>query len=98
MASGSVWGVDIGKSSLKAVRMRRGKDELEVQALSYVEYQASEDGTIPPSEASRALEALITKYPMIRKERVFVALPGHMSFTRFIKLPAFDPRKLPEMV
>src|SRR5438132_164137 len=86
MASGSVWGIDIGKSSLKAVRMRRGKDELEVQALFYETYEAADDGTIPPSESSRALEALIAKHPEIKKERVFVALPGHTSFSRFIKL------------
>lgn len=98
MASGSVWGIDIGKSSLKAVRMRRGKDELEVQALFFEEYKPAEDGTIPPSESSRALEALLAKYTYMRKERVFVALPGHTSFSRFIKLPAFDPRKLGEMV
>ncbi len=98
MASGSVWGVDIGKSSLKAVRMRPGKDELEVQALFFEEFQAADDGSIPPSEASRALEALLARYPQLKKEPALVALPGHTSFSRFIKLPPFDPRKLGEMV
>ena len=98
MASGSVWGVDIGKSSLKAVRMRRGKEELEVQALAYYEYEPAEDGTIPPGESSRALEQLIAAHPAIKKERALVALPGHASFSRFIKLPAFDPKKVDEMV
>jgi type IV pilus assembly protein PilM len=98
MASGSVWGIDIGKSSLKAVRMRRGKEELEVQALFYEEYTPGADGVIPPSEASRALEALVAKHPETKKEPVYVALAGHAAFSRFIKLPAFDPKKLGEMV
>lgn len=98
MASGSVWGIDIGKSSLKAVRMRRGKEELEIQALAYHEYAPSEDGTIPPSESTRALEELVAQHPSVRKEPVLVSLPGHASFSRFIKLPAFDPKKLHEMV
>jgi type IV pilus assembly protein PilM len=98
MASGSVWGVDLGKSSLKAVRMRRGKEELEVQTLAYYEYTAAEDGSIPPSEPSRALEQLIADHPVIKRERVIVALPGHASFNRFVKLPAFDPKKIGEMV
>src|SRR6185503_13339263 len=82
----------------KAVRMRRGKDELEVQALYHQEYAVGADGAIAPSEATSALEALIAKHPEIKKEPVYVALAGHTSFSRFIKLPPFDPRKLAEMV
>lgn len=98
MASGSVWGLDLGKSSLKAVRMRRGKEELEVQTLAYYEYAPADDGTIPPGEPSRALEQLIAEHPQIKKERVLVALPGHASFNRFVKLPSVDPRKIGDMV
>jgi type IV pilus assembly protein PilM len=98
MASGSVWGLDLGKSSLKAVRMRRGKEELEVQALAYYEYTPADDGTIPPGEPSRALEQLIAEHPAIKKERALVALPGHASFNRFVKLPSVDPRKIGDMV
>jgi len=98
MASGSVWGIDIGKSSLKAVRMRRGKEELEVQALFYEEYKPGEDGAMPPSESTRALEALVAKHPETKKEPVYVALAGHAAFSRFIKLPAFDAKKVAEMV
>jgi type IV pilus assembly protein PilM len=98
MASGSVWGIDIGKSSLKAVRMLGGKDGLAIQSLFFEEYQPAEDGTIPASEASRVLESLIARYPMIRKERVYIALAGSAAFSRFIKLPAFDSRKVEEMV
>ncbi len=98
MASGSVWGVDIGKSSLKAVRMGRGREELEIQALVHYEYEFQEDGTIAPGESARALERFTAEHPSVKKERVLVALPGHASFSRFIKLPAFDPKKLDEMV
>jgi type IV pilus assembly protein PilM len=98
MAGGSVWGVDIGKSTLKAVRMRRGKEELEIQTLVYYEYDFGDDGTIGAGESSRALERLVAEHPAIKKERVLVALPGHASFSRFIKLPAFDEKKLDEMV
>ncbi|GIW72621.1 MAG: hypothetical protein KatS3mg102_2163 [Planctomycetota bacterium] len=98
MASGSVWGIDIGKSSLKAVRMAAARDEMEIQALALEEYEIGDDGTIAPGEASRALEDLIARYPSIKKEPVYVSLPGHTAFARFIKLPPFDARKLAEMV
>ena len=98
MASGSVWGIDIGKSSLKAVRLREEKAELEIQALCRFEYEMAEDGTIAPSEAMEALEDLIRQHPEIKKESAFVALPGNTSFCRFIALPAFDPRRLDEIV
>ncbi|RME75740.1 MAG: type IV pilus assembly protein PilM [Planctomycetota bacterium] len=98
MASASVWGIDLGKSALKAVRMRAADDELEIQAVALYEYEIGDDGTIAPSEASRALDDLVADHPEIRKEAVYVSLPGHTAFSRFIKLPPFDERKLAEMV
>ncbi len=99
MASGSVWGIDIGKSSLKAVRMRKVKEELEIQALHYQEYEPNDDGSISPGEPSRALDAFIAEYPQVKKERALVALPGHNAFSRFTKLPgAFDSAQIAQMV
>jgi len=98
MASGSVWGIDLGKSSLKAVQLRKVKEELDIEALEYIEYDTSADGTVPPGEPSRALERLVADHPEIKKERVVVALAGHQSFSRFLKLPTLDRRQVDQMV
>ncbi|MHC4393544.1 MAG: type IV pilus assembly protein PilM, partial [Planctomycetota bacterium] len=98
MAAGCVWGIDLGKSSLKAIRVREGKDEVEILAIIHLEYDIDEDGTIGKGEASAALDELVRRHPEVKKESVWVSLPGHASFSRFIKLPAFDTSRIDEMI
>ncbi|MFC1705720.1 type IV pilus assembly protein PilM [Planctomycetota bacterium] len=98
MVSAGVWGIDIGGSALKAVRMREGREELEILGLCHLEYDIGEDGQIAATESTEALEELLRRHPEIRKEQALVSRPGSAAFSRFIKIPRFDEGRLDEIV
>lgn len=87
MAARKAWGIDIGRSSLKAVCMAGAGGDLEIQAFEYIPFDRNEDGVFPPGEATHALEELLERHPGIRKDSVFVAVPGHNAFSRVIRIP-----------
>jgi type IV pilus assembly protein PilM len=98
---GYVWGIDIGKCALKAVRCRPGTDprKLSVEAFEYIEYpmmltQAEAD---PVEIVRAAIEELITRHDL-RGDVVAVSVPGHLGLSKFIKLPPIEARKIPDIV
>lgn len=102
MARGSyVWGIDIGKSALKALRCRISDDpkKLEAVAFEYIEYpmiltQAEAD----PVEIIRStLEQFIGRHDL-SGDRVAVSVPGNLGLSKFIKLPPIETKKIPDIV
>lgn len=94
MAKG-VWGIDVSKSSIKAVRIEQTKDGLTLTDIEVVPYKSS--GRVEESDLEgRIKEALKDlKYSKkIRGEPVAISLPTHSAFNRLIKLPPVeDPVK-----
>ncbi len=94
-----VWGIDLGQSALKAVRLAPSGEQIEIQELFVHEHatmlSASEADSTSLIRAS--LEALIAKHD-VRKEPVVVAVPGQMTLTRYAKMPPVEPKKIPDMV
>jgi type IV pilus assembly protein PilM len=96
MAITTVWSVDLGKSALKAVKLRRDRDNVEIVAVDKVDYPLSTNGVDASGQAKEALESFCHRQNV--KEPVVVAHPGQGTFSRFIKVPAFDTKKVNEMV
>ncbi len=97
MASGVVWGIDIGKASLKAVKARKTKDCIEILGLDYIDYGPMGDASESSDKVREAVRTFLERN-QIRNESVAVALPGYTAFSRFIKLPPVEAKKIDEMV
>jgi type IV pilus assembly protein PilM len=96
MAFHTIWSVDLGKSALKAVRLRREKNSVEILAVDKVDYPISQNG-VDGAEASKEALSIFRSRNEIRDPLV-VSHPGQGTFSRFIKVPAFDEKKVQDMV
>ncbi len=96
--AGAVWGIDIGKAALKAVKLRATKEGLEIKAVEHIDYEGSGgDGDKRQEQVRTALSQLLAKHKL-RADRVLVALPGIDALSRPIKLPPVDAKKIDMMV
>jgi len=94
MAKG-VWGIDVGKSSVKAVRLEGGM-LTQVGVFAYESAGTGEAGD-PDAQIRSALKEAKTAFK-IGNEPCVLSLPSHSTFNRLIKLPPVEEAKLPEMV
>jgi type IV pilus assembly protein PilM len=92
----AVWGIDIGKAALKAVKLDRTKEGIEIKALEHIPYEVKEDEDERSEHVNAALKSFLLKHKV--SERVIVGLPGLHAFSRFIKMPPVDKNKLGQMV
>jgi len=102
MASGSyVWGIDIGKCALKALRCRVSGDprKLEAVACEYIEYPMilSQPEADPVELVQAALEQLLSRNDL-KGDKVAVSVPGNLGLSKFIKLPPIESKKIPDIV
>lgn len=92
------WGIDIGKNSIKAVRIRREKGRVEIKAVDHVAYEDLSEG-VPTAEAiNRALRTFISRNSIKSTDSIAVALPGHMALIRFVKVPQLSTADLEESI
>jgi len=102
MASGSyVWGIDIGKCALKALRCRVSTEprKLEAVACEYIEYPMilTQPEADPIELVQSALEQLISRHDL-KADKVAVSVPGNLGLSKFIKLPPIEAKKIPDIV
>jgi type IV pilus assembly protein PilM len=92
----TVWSLDVGRSSLKAVKLRRERNNIEILAIDKIDYKPGENGVDFASKAKEAINAFRIRNDV--KEPIVVAHNGQGTLSRFIKIPAFDEKKVKEMV
>ena len=101
-ASKSVWAIDVGNSSLKAICFRQNGDNVEVTENIVIEHSfiLSAPG-VDEIKRERAISEAIAKLAEkrdLRNEEIIVSVAGQTSFARFIKLPPVDKKKIPKMI
>ncbi|HVX85914.1 MAG TPA: type IV pilus assembly protein PilM [Phycisphaerae bacterium] len=95
----SAWGIDIGTMSLKAIKLRKDGDRVQVEAFDVIDHdQPLSDPTINRDEIIRRSLTRFLDRHTTRRDAVFVSVPGSMAFSRFVKLPPVEPKKVPEIV
>ncbi len=102
MAANGFWAIDIGTTSLKALRMRHGDEGLEVVGFSHIEHSRSLTSMGVEHDqreqiVAETLRRFMEEYE-IAKDEVAISISGQNSFSRFIKLPPVEPKKIPEIV
>lgn len=96
MAFQAVWSVDVGKSSLKAVKVQRERNSLEILAVDKIDYPVESSGINSIQQAKDALATFAARNEI--NCPVVASHPGHSAFSRFIQLPPVDEKKLEEMI
>ena len=100
-SSRSVWGIEIGQSSLKALKCRRDGESggLIAEDFDYIEYPQllSQPDADPEALVRDALKEF-TGNRQIKNDDVAVAVGGQNGLARFVKLPPVEAKKVPEIV
>ena len=94
-----VWGIDVSKYSVKAAKLERKGDAVELTGLDVIQYTSAgtgEDGALD-DQIKDALADLKANNK-IGGDKVVLSLPGHSTFNRLVKLPPVDDSKIPEIV
>ncbi|HEU4338464.1 MAG TPA: type IV pilus assembly protein PilM, partial [Planctomycetota bacterium] len=94
-----VWGIDVSKFSVKAIRLEAGPSGLVLNQVGVMPYEGTDSGEPVnlDSEIRHSLAELKVRLK-IGSERVVLSLPGHSTFNRLIKLPPVQDGKLEEVV
>ncbi len=97
-----VWGIDIGKCSLKALRCRLSPDnprKLVAETYDCIEYpmMLSQPEADAPGLVQAALAELVSRN-QIAGDRVAVSAAGQSGLAKFIKLPPLEAKKIPDIV
>ncbi|MFM8633329.1 MAG: type IV pilus assembly protein PilM [Planctomycetia bacterium] len=96
-----VWGIDIGKAALKALRCRRSETarKLVVDTFDYIEYPTflSQPDADPVELVRNALSEFTGRHNLAR-DTVAISVPGQLGLSKFIKLPPIEAKKIPDIV
>jgi len=95
----TVWGIDVGQCALKALKLQWRDDRLRALAFDVIEH-----GKVlsqPDADEQALIRSALSKFlnrNNIKGSTIVISVPGQASFTRFIKLPPVEQRKIPEIV
>ncbi len=95
----SAWGIDVGTTAIKAMKLRRDGDKVFLEAMEVIEHShfLSEPDVDRREIVRESLAHFLERYSL-HGEKVYIGAPGATSFSRFVKLPPVEPRKIPEIV
>ncbi|MBQ3453574.1 MAG: pilus assembly protein PilM, partial [Thermoguttaceae bacterium] len=96
-----VWGIDIGNTSLKALRCTAGSEPGTMQVLGFDYIEHSKVLSQPGADAAQIMAETIAQFLSrndIAGEKVAISVSGQNALWRFQPLPPVDPRKLKDLV
>lgn len=99
---GSVWAIDIGNTSLKALRLSNETGALQVVGFDHIHHGKILSGAGVKEQEKQELIAIslrqFVQQNEIGKDDVIVAVPSANSFARFVNLPPVEQKRIPEIV
>ncbi len=101
MASPSAWGIDIGQSALKAVKLQyvESTGQVMAAAFDYIQYPKilTQPDAVPEEIIRDAMKTFLSRNKL-EGEQVAMSVPGQTSLTRFIQLPPVEAKKVHQIV
>ena len=98
----TVWAVDIGSNSLKAIHLHLDGEIVEVIGFDNIEHgKILTDPKITEQERQEHIAITLRNFLSrndVSKDEVAIQVPSHSSFARFVKLPPVEARRIPEIV
>jgi type IV pilus assembly protein PilM len=94
-----VWGIDIGRSAIKALRCRVDGDALVADGFDYIEYPKllSQPDADPNQLIKEALEQFLSRNDL-RGDKVAISVSGESGLARYFKPPPVDVKKIADIV
>src|SRR5262245_43637061 len=94
-----VWGIDVGQSALKALRMEVIDGVPTATAFDYVEHPKilSQPDADPDALTREALEKFLSRNTL-KGDQVAICVPGQSGLARFVKLPPVEEKKIVDIV
>ena len=94
-----VWGLEIGQSSMKALRCHLEGDDVVADMFDFVEYPKilSQPEAEPEKLIADALEQFISRNSL-RGAKVAISIPGQSGLAKFFKPPPVEVKKIPDIV
>jgi len=100
--SSSVWAIDIGNNSLKALHLSNAGGVVEVIGFDNIQHGKILNGSGVKAAERDELIALtlrqFVKQNDLGKDDVIVSVPSQNSFARFVNLPPVEAKRIPEIV
>jgi len=97
----AAWGIDIGQSALKAIKLRyiESAGQVVAEAYDYIAFPKilSQPDAIPEEIVPQAMETFLGRNNL-KGNLVGISVPGQSALTRFIQLPPVEAGKLHEIV
>ena len=95
----TVWGIDIGQCALKALKLRDAGGQLEVAEFEVLPHShiLSEPEVDKDQLIRDALQKFLAGHNTVGS-RVVISVPGQASFSRFVKLPPVESKRIPDIV
>ena len=102
MSTGAVWAIDIGNNSLKALRLSAESGAVAVVGFENIQHGKILTGSgVKPVERDElvalSLRQLVNQQNL-GKDDIIVSVPSQNSFSRFVKLPPVEKKRIPEIV
>ena len=97
----TVWGVDVGNTSLKALRCRRGAEPGTIEVLQFDYIEHSKILTQPGADANEILAETLSQFLSrnnVKGEKIAISVSGQNALWRFQPLPPIDPKKVNDLI
>jgi len=100
VARNVAWGIDIGESAIKAVRLRKTGDSVVIQDYRTIPCETRPEESHGGDKDYRVRTAIETlaREVKLKGNVVAVSIAGHDVFPRFIPLPPVEKKRVPEIV
>ena len=95
----AVWGIDIGRCALKALRCRLDGDAVVADGFDYIEYPKllTQPEADAPQLIKEALEQFLSRNT-VKGDKVSVSVSGESGLARYFKPPPVDVKKIADIV
>ena len=95
----SAWGIEVGSYAVKAIRLERIGEEVQIVDFAYVPHKKPlSTPDLDVDEMVRLTLGQLMSQKSIEGERVVMSIEGRSSFSRFAKLPPVEAKKIPDIV
>ncbi len=97
----TVWGIDIGNTSLKAIRCRRSSELGKIEAIGFDFIEHSKIMSQPGAEPGEILAETLKEFlnrNSLRGDRIAISVSGQNTISRFLKLPPVDVKKVSDII
>ena len=100
--SDTIWAVDLGNSSLKALRLTAAGGVVEVIGFDNIQHGKILSGSgVKPAEKEELIALSLRQFVQrndLGEDEIIISVPSQNSFARFVNLPPVEQKRIPEIV